>query len=148
MVLTSRHPAVGTQVFVATRHRDLVRLWLWACVRDVARIHRSHNGRWVNRSPTAWVNFEMQVSRAGIARCAIGAQDLTGLHRGANRDVWRDGVEVGIEKVGAISLGEAHTVARQARVAVHAGDGAVDHGIDEVAGRSNNVDTFVEASAA
>lgn len=146
MVLTSRHPAVGTQVFVATKHRDLECLWLWACVRDVAGINRSHDGCWVNRCSTTGVHFEVQVRCAGIAGCTIGAQNLTSLHRCANCNVWRNGVEVSVKVVGAISLGESHAVASQAGVVVHASDGAVNYCIDQVAGRGHDVDTFVTAA--
>ena len=94
------------------------------------------------------MHFEVQVRCAGVAGCTIGAQDLTSLHRCADRNVWRNGVEVGIEEVGAVCLGESHTVACQAGVVVHASDGAINNCIDQIAYRGNDVDAFVQAGAA
>ncbi|MEY4067970.1 MAG: hypothetical protein RLZZ332_306, partial [Actinomycetota bacterium] len=65
----------------------------------MARVDRCHDRCWVDRGTAARVHLEVQVRGGGVARRAIGAENLTGFHDGANGDVRGDRVEVGVEEV-------------------------------------------------
>ena len=123
-------------------------LWLGNRFGDVAGVHGGHHWCRVDWCTTTRMHLKVKVRRAGIARGTVGAKNLPGFDHGAGNDVRRNGVEVGVKKVGAVRHRKSHAVTSQTGIDVDLGDRSIHDCVDQVALWCDDVDTFMGATTA